>query len=165
MALQESHGLSGDALDARCREHGVFVHRLAEWKADFCGPSEPAERWSRRQRPVPVAALRATPQTDGGRAADPGCQGFNGSPLRWGLARHSPARRTASSRTSAEYFHGFLHGAILSRRGASSKPGAVHARLHRPLIRAWLRVGGKHSQRKYDYPPDLQDSAVQTVLQ
>lgn len=35
-ALQESHGLAGEALQAWCRERGLFVHHLAEWKAAFC---------------------------------------------------------------------------------------------------------------------------------
>ena len=39
-ALQESHSLSGDALTAWCREHGVFAHHLADWKAAFCAESK-----------------------------------------------------------------------------------------------------------------------------
>jgi transposase-like protein len=35
-ALQESHSLSGEALNAWCREHGVFAHQLAQWKSEFC---------------------------------------------------------------------------------------------------------------------------------
>jgi transposase-like protein len=35
-ALQESHGLSGEALNAWCREHGLFAHQLAQWKTEFC---------------------------------------------------------------------------------------------------------------------------------
>lgn len=35
-ALQETHALSGEALNAWCREHGLFVHQLAQWKTDFC---------------------------------------------------------------------------------------------------------------------------------
>ena len=42
LALHESHGLSGEALNAWCREHGLFAHHLAEWKADFCTPSQPS---------------------------------------------------------------------------------------------------------------------------
>jgi len=37
LALQESHGLEGEALHAWCREKGLFSHHLAQWKADFCG--------------------------------------------------------------------------------------------------------------------------------
>lgn len=36
LALQESHGLSGEALNAWCRERGVFTHQLAQWKTEFC---------------------------------------------------------------------------------------------------------------------------------
>jgi transposase-like protein len=35
-ALQETHGLSGEALQAWCREHGIFVHHLTSWKNAFC---------------------------------------------------------------------------------------------------------------------------------
>jgi transposase-like protein len=43
MALQESHGLTGEALNAWCREKGLFAHHLAQWKADFCSPGGAAE--------------------------------------------------------------------------------------------------------------------------
>ena len=36
LALQETHGLSGEALQAWCRERGLFAHHLASWKAAFC---------------------------------------------------------------------------------------------------------------------------------
>jgi transposase-like protein len=36
MALQESHGLTGEPLQAWCREHGLFAHHLTSWKAAFC---------------------------------------------------------------------------------------------------------------------------------
>ena len=36
---------------------------------------------------------------------------------------------------------------------------------HRESARARLRILVKKILRKYGYPPDLQDSAVQTVLQ
>jgi len=35
-ALQKSYGLTGEDLNAWCREQGVFVHHLEQWKADFC---------------------------------------------------------------------------------------------------------------------------------
>ena len=35
-ALQDSHGLSGEALNAWCREKGIFAHDLERWKAEFC---------------------------------------------------------------------------------------------------------------------------------
>jgi len=43
-ALQESHCLSGDALTAWCREHGVFAHNLTSWKTAFCTDSKAAPR-------------------------------------------------------------------------------------------------------------------------
>jgi len=42
-ALQESHGLAGEALNAWCRERGLFAHQLAQWKADFCGQAGASE--------------------------------------------------------------------------------------------------------------------------
>jgi len=35
-ALQESYGLTGEALNAWCRERGVFTHQLEQWKQAFC---------------------------------------------------------------------------------------------------------------------------------
>lgn len=43
LALQETHALSGEALQAWCRERGIFAHHLTSWKAVFCAASkEPA---------------------------------------------------------------------------------------------------------------------------
>jgi transposase-like protein len=36
VALHETHGLAGEALQAWCRERGVFAHHLTSWKAAFC---------------------------------------------------------------------------------------------------------------------------------
>lgn len=36
LALQETHVLSDEALNAWCRERGLFVHQLKQWKTDFC---------------------------------------------------------------------------------------------------------------------------------
>jgi hypothetical protein len=33
-ALQKSYGLIGEDLNAWCREQGIFVHQLEQWKAD-----------------------------------------------------------------------------------------------------------------------------------
>jgi transposase-like protein len=38
-ALQKSYGLRGEDLNAWCREQGVFVHQLNQWKAEFCHQS------------------------------------------------------------------------------------------------------------------------------
>jgi transposase-like protein len=35
-ALQESHALSGESLNAWCRERGLFAHHLTGWKTAFC---------------------------------------------------------------------------------------------------------------------------------
>jgi transposase-like protein len=58
-ALQDSHGLSGEALNAWCREHGLFAHHLAEWKAEFCTPSQ---RANGRDEASEVRALKAENQ-------------------------------------------------------------------------------------------------------
>lgn len=36
LALHETHGLSGEALQTWCRENGLFAHHLTSWKAAFC---------------------------------------------------------------------------------------------------------------------------------
>ena len=41
-ALNETHALSGEALQAWCRERGVFAHHLASWKTAFCAPAKAA---------------------------------------------------------------------------------------------------------------------------
>ncbi len=41
LALQESHGLIGEALNAWCRQRGLFAHQLAQWKSDFCQVTNP----------------------------------------------------------------------------------------------------------------------------
>jgi transposase-like protein len=28
--------MTGEALNAWCREHGLFAHQLIQWKSDFC---------------------------------------------------------------------------------------------------------------------------------
>ena len=40
LALQETHVLSGEALQAWCRERGLFAHHLASWKAAFCAAAK-----------------------------------------------------------------------------------------------------------------------------
>ncbi len=35
-ALRATHGLSDEALQAWCREHGIFPHHLTSWEAAFC---------------------------------------------------------------------------------------------------------------------------------
>ena len=43
-ALMETHGLSEEAMQAWCRERGIFPHHLDSWKRSFC-----------TQEPTPVA--------------------------------------------------------------------------------------------------------------
>lgn len=44
-ALMQTHGLSEEALNAWCRERGIFRHHLEAWKASFtnAGPAEAAQ--------------------------------------------------------------------------------------------------------------------------
>ena len=42
VALHETHGLSGEALHAWCRENGLFAHHLTSWKAAFCADGKVA---------------------------------------------------------------------------------------------------------------------------
>lgn len=41
-ALQETYNLSEEALQAWCREKGLFVHQLESWKSAFCTTAKPA---------------------------------------------------------------------------------------------------------------------------
>jgi hypothetical protein len=36
LALHESHGLGEEALNAWCRERGLFAHDLVQWRSEFC---------------------------------------------------------------------------------------------------------------------------------
>ena len=43
LALHETHSLSGEALQAWCRERGLFAHHLRSWNTTFCAAGkEPA---------------------------------------------------------------------------------------------------------------------------
>lgn len=42
-ALQETYGLTGEALNAWCRGRGLFAHHLTSWKAAFCSVQTNAE--------------------------------------------------------------------------------------------------------------------------
>ena len=39
-ALNETHAFSGEALQAWCRERGLFAHHLSSWKTAFCAPAK-----------------------------------------------------------------------------------------------------------------------------
>ena len=38
-ALYKTHGLSGESLNAWCRENGLFAHHLTSWEGAFCAQS------------------------------------------------------------------------------------------------------------------------------
>lgn len=42
LALQESFALKDEALNAWCRERGLFPHHLSSWRASFCGTQKSA---------------------------------------------------------------------------------------------------------------------------
>ena len=42
VALHETHGLSGESLQAWCRERGLFAHHLTARRAAFCEPAKAA---------------------------------------------------------------------------------------------------------------------------
>ncbi len=55
---------------------------------------------------------------------------------------------------------------VIAHELVSSIKGSVSVDwMHREAARARIRVLVKRILRKYGYPPDLQDAAVQTVLQ
>lgn len=65
-ALHETYSLTDEALNAWCREHGLFAHHLASWKAAFCSVQINAEvahpaRITRSQRRKPSAQARIKP--------------------------------------------------------------------------------------------------------
>lgn len=41
LALHESHGLTGEELNAWCRQRGLFAHQLVQWRSDFCSAAQP----------------------------------------------------------------------------------------------------------------------------
>jgi transposase-like protein len=45
-ALGESHGLEGEALNAWCRQQGVYPQQLVQWREEFCavGTTEPSNK-------------------------------------------------------------------------------------------------------------------------
>lgn len=43
IALHQTHGLSGEALQTWCRENGLFAHHLASWKTAFCAGAKAAD--------------------------------------------------------------------------------------------------------------------------
>ncbi len=50
VALHETHGLSGEALQAWCRERGLFAHHLTSWKSAFCADGKETTSGTRELR-------------------------------------------------------------------------------------------------------------------
>jgi hypothetical protein len=50
IALHETHGLSGESLQAWCRERGLFAHHLTSWNAAFCADGKEAGPGGREVR-------------------------------------------------------------------------------------------------------------------
>ena len=50
IGLHESHGLQGEALNAWCREKGLFAHHLASWRESFCAGNKEEARGDRERR-------------------------------------------------------------------------------------------------------------------
>ncbi len=48
LALQQTHGLSAQALHAWCREMGLFEHQLIAWRDAFCAITAPDSRDNRQ---------------------------------------------------------------------------------------------------------------------
>jgi hypothetical protein len=50
VALHESYGLSGDSLNAWCREKGLFAHHLTSWTTAFCAEGKGSRSGGREFR-------------------------------------------------------------------------------------------------------------------
>ncbi|EUC14760.1 hypothetical protein PMI06_006586 [Burkholderia sp. BT03] len=50
VALHETHGLSGEALQAWCRERGIFAHHLTGWQSAFCAGGQETASGTREVR-------------------------------------------------------------------------------------------------------------------
>jgi len=59
LALQESHGLSGEALHAWCREKGLFEHQLTAWREAFLSTPAPETAQDRRESKAEFKALQS----------------------------------------------------------------------------------------------------------
>lgn len=57
LALHESHGLGEEALNAWCRERGLFAHVLTQWRSDFCASAGTARQ---REEADELRQLRLT---------------------------------------------------------------------------------------------------------
>jgi hypothetical protein len=59
LALQESHCLGEEALNAWCRERGIFAHDLTQWHTDICESMGAA---GKREESEELRQLRQTNQ-------------------------------------------------------------------------------------------------------
>lgn len=50
VALHESHGMEGEALNAWCRHKGVFAHHLVSWREAFCAVGKEQGQGERERR-------------------------------------------------------------------------------------------------------------------
>jgi transposase-like protein len=55
--LMESHGLDDEALNAFCRERGLFRHHLEQWQADFEAATAPGDPAQLRELKAKTTAL------------------------------------------------------------------------------------------------------------
>lgn len=58
LALNESHGLSGEALHAWCREKGLFEHQLTAWREAFVSSAAPETAQERRETKAELKTLQ-----------------------------------------------------------------------------------------------------------
>lgn len=58
LALQESHGLKGEALHAWCREKGLFEYQLVAWRDAFCSDRAPQPSEAVRADKAELKALQ-----------------------------------------------------------------------------------------------------------
>ena len=50
VALHETHGMTGEDLQAWCRQRGIFAHHLTSWKVAFCADAKEAGSGAREVR-------------------------------------------------------------------------------------------------------------------
>lgn len=58
-ALQQSYSLLGEDLNSWCRERGIFIYQLEQWKTDFCSQNNSIDQ---REEVRALRALKAENQ-------------------------------------------------------------------------------------------------------
>jgi len=71
LALQQSHGLSDEALNAWCRERGLFAHHLDQWRAQFCSAGTASSAVSPGLRFSTCLPVRFSASTSSARTRKP----------------------------------------------------------------------------------------------